>query len=51
MMDFEAARAHMVDSQMRTAGVTDYRVLAVFGTIPREDFVPPEQRGICLSRR
>ena len=27
MMDFAAARAHMVDSQMRTAGVTDYRVL------------------------
>ena len=34
MMDFAAARAHMVDSQMRTAGVTDHRVLAVFGTIP-----------------
>ena len=47
MMDFAASRAHMVDSQMRTAGVTDHRVLAVFGTIPREDFVPPEQRGIA----
>src|SRR6476469_2609986 len=34
MLDFEAARAHMVNSQMRTAGVTDQRVLAVFATIP-----------------
>src|SRR5205809_7749744 len=39
MLDFETARAHMVNSQMRTAGVTDQRVLAAFGTIPHEKTV------------
>jgi protein-L-isoaspartate(D-aspartate) O-methyltransferase len=47
MMDFAAARANMVESQVRTSGITDHRVLAAFSAIPREEFVPPERRAIA----
>jgi protein-L-isoaspartate(D-aspartate) O-methyltransferase len=40
MTDFAAARAKMVDSQLRTENVTDYGVLAAMSDIPRERFVP-----------
>lgn len=41
MTDFAAARRHMVDGQVRTADVTDLRVLSAMSEIPRERFVPP----------
>ena len=47
MMDFAAARANMVESQIRTGGTTDHRVLAAFGAVPRELFVPSERRSIA----
>jgi protein-L-isoaspartate(D-aspartate) O-methyltransferase len=47
MMDFAAARTHMVESQVRTSGVTDHRVLAAFRKVPREDFAPVERRDIA----
>lgn len=36
-------RARMVETQIAARGVVDPRVLAAMRTVPREDFVPPEQ--------
>ena len=41
MTDFAAARRNMVDGQVRTADVTDLRILTAMLEIPRENFVPP----------
>ncbi|HZU87641.1 MAG TPA: protein-L-isoaspartate O-methyltransferase [Stellaceae bacterium] len=43
----ETARLNMVDSQLRPNRVTDERVLAAFGRIRRELFVPEPLRGIA----
>jgi len=40
MTDFAAARRMMVDGQVRTADVTDLRLLAAMSELPRERFVP-----------
>ncbi len=47
MVDFERARAHMVDSQLRTSGVTDPRILVQMRTVAREDFVPESRRDVA----
>ena len=47
MTDFAAARRHMVDGQVRTADVTDLRILSAMLEIPREQFVPPESAGLA----
>src|SRR5689334_4220778 len=39
MIDFERARRVMVDNQLRTSGITDHRLLAAMGDVPRERFV------------
>lgn len=44
-MDFEAARKHMVDSQVRPNDVTDPRILRAFEVLARERFLPPELRA------
>ncbi len=44
---FAAARRHMVDSQLRPSKVTDERLLAVMGEVPREAFVPPASRSVA----
>jgi protein-L-isoaspartate(D-aspartate) O-methyltransferase len=49
MIDFPAARATMVESQIRTDRVTDRRVLAAFGSLPRERFVPEKKRDLAYS--
>ena len=49
MIDFEAARATMVESQIRTDRVTDRRILAAFASLPRELFVPPAKRDLSYS--
>jgi protein-L-isoaspartate(D-aspartate) O-methyltransferase len=49
MIDFERARAAMVDSQLRPNQVTDRRILAAFAAIPREMFVPPAKRALAYS--
>jgi protein-L-isoaspartate(D-aspartate) O-methyltransferase len=41
MTDFSAARRHMVDGQVRTADVTDLRVISAMLEVERERFVPP----------
>jgi len=47
MEDFTAARAKMVDSQLRTEDVNDYAILAAMGEIPRERFVPARMRPLA----
>ena len=41
MTDYSAERRHMVDGQVRTADVTDLRVISAMLEVPRERFVPP----------
>lgn len=40
MSPFARARSNMVDGQLRPNKVTDDRLLAAMGDLPREDFVP-----------
>lgn len=47
MTDFERARRAMVDSQLRTSSVTDRRLLAAMGKLPRERFVPLERQALA----
>jgi protein-L-isoaspartate(D-aspartate) O-methyltransferase len=42
---FEHARNEMIATQLRKRGITDSRVLAAMGSVPREEFVPAELRG------
>jgi protein-L-isoaspartate(D-aspartate) O-methyltransferase len=42
--DFAAQRRRMVERQLRARGITDERVLEAMGAVPRELFVPEEQR-------
>jgi protein-L-isoaspartate(D-aspartate) O-methyltransferase len=49
--DFAAARAAMVDSQLRPQGVTDPAVLRAMGTLPRELFLPEASRPFAYSDR
>lgn len=46
-MDFAAARANMVDCQLRTNKVKDARLIRAFETVPRELFVSETQRSIA----
>ncbi|RXF74576.1 protein-L-isoaspartate O-methyltransferase family protein [Hansschlegelia zhihuaiae] len=47
MTDFARLRLGMVDGQIRTADVTDHRVLSAFLAVPREEFVPEARRGLA----
>ena len=47
MTDFATARRHMVDGQVRTADVTDLRIISAMMDIPREHFVPPASAGLA----
>jgi protein-L-isoaspartate(D-aspartate) O-methyltransferase len=49
MSVYDAARANMVESQIRPNRVTDERVIAAFGRIRRELFVPPALAGIAYA--
>jgi protein-L-isoaspartate(D-aspartate) O-methyltransferase len=49
--DFDAARAAMVENQLRPEGVTDAAVLHAMGSIPRERFVPDEARPLAYVDR
>ena len=48
-MDFEQARANMIEQQIRTAGVLDTRLLDVLYEVRREDFVPEEYRDFAFA--
>ena len=47
MIDFAAARRTMVESQLRPTKVTDRRLLAAMGELPRELFLPPSRRPLA----
>lgn len=47
MIDFAVQRINMVDSQVRPSDVTDRRLPRVMLQVPREAFVPAQQRAIA----
>lgn len=47
MVDFAAARRMMVDGQVRTADVTDPRLLAAMLELPRERFFPEDKAALA----
>jgi len=50
-MNFESARANMVDNQLRTTDVTSHSVLTAFLTVPREAFVPEKAKPLAYIDR
>jgi protein-L-isoaspartate(D-aspartate) O-methyltransferase len=51
MSDFSVARTMMVDGQVRTADVTDHRLLQAMLEVPREKFVAAEQASLAYLDR
>jgi protein-L-isoaspartate(D-aspartate) O-methyltransferase len=49
--DLAAARAAMVENQLRPQGVTDPAVLDAMGSVPRENFLPAETRPLAYVDR
>lgn len=47
--DFALARTYMVSNQVRPNMVSDPRILAAMGRLPRERFVPRERAAIAYS--
>jgi protein-L-isoaspartate(D-aspartate) O-methyltransferase len=47
MNEFGAARAHMIESQLRPNKIMDERVLGAFAAIRRELFVPEQLRAVA----
>src|ERR1700712_5113248 len=47
MSDFSTARQKMVDGQVRPSDVTDMRLLDAMVAVPREAFVPENQRALA----
>ncbi len=50
-MDYQAARRHMVDSQVRPNDVTDLRIQTAMEQTPREVFLPVELRDQAYVER
>jgi protein-L-isoaspartate(D-aspartate) O-methyltransferase len=48
-MNFEQARANMVEQQIRTWEVLDQDVLDLLYLVPREEFVPARYRALAFS--
>lgn len=49
MTDMSAARASMVEGQVRTNDVTDRRITEIMGRIERERFVPAVKRALAYA--
>lgn len=49
MSQFANARRTMLDNQIRTADVTELRLLAALGEVPRERFVPADLRPLAYT--
>jgi protein-L-isoaspartate(D-aspartate) O-methyltransferase len=47
MSDFARARQNMVDGQIRPSSVTDWRIIDAMRVVPRELFVPEQQRPMA----
>ncbi|HET7841462.1 MAG TPA: protein-L-isoaspartate(D-aspartate) O-methyltransferase [Terriglobia bacterium] len=48
---FEAERHAMVESQLRSRGIRDAKVLEAMRAVPRHKFVPPEYAGAAYDDR
>ncbi len=48
-MNFELARANMIEQQIRPWDVLDQRVLNALASVPREAFLPDEHQGLAYS--
>jgi len=48
---YQSQRDAMANQQIRARGVKDQRVLAAMGKVPREEFVPPDQRPYAYEDR
>lgn len=48
-MDLARTRDIMVESQIRTADVTDTRILAAMRSLPRERFAPAQRRALAYA--
>lgn len=51
MTDFVTSRTTMVDTQIRPSDVTKYPIIEAMLTVPREAFVPEDQRATCYAER
>jgi protein-L-isoaspartate(D-aspartate) O-methyltransferase len=49
--DFTSARRAMIDSQLRTSGISDPSVIAAMAACERENFVPAAMRAIAYMDR
>jgi protein-L-isoaspartate(D-aspartate) O-methyltransferase len=49
LSDFVAQRQRMVERQLMTRGINDARVLAAMAKVPREEFIPADQRTDAYS--
>lgn len=47
MIDFQTARANMVESQVRPNAVTDRRLISAMAAVPREAFVPKARQALA----
>ena len=47
-MNVEQARFNMIEQQIRPWEVLDPRVLELLSTLPREEFVPPDQQALAF---
>lgn len=47
MTDYAAARANMIESQVRPNGITDRRIIAAMENVAREAFVPGDRKAIA----
>lgn len=47
MMNFEIARDHMIDGQLKPNQVVDPRLIEALRAVPRELFVPPSRQGVA----
>jgi protein-L-isoaspartate(D-aspartate) O-methyltransferase len=43
--DFATQRRQMVDQQLKSRGIKDQRLLAAMAKVPREEFIPADQRA------
>jgi protein-L-isoaspartate(D-aspartate) O-methyltransferase len=48
-LDLQAARAAMIDSQVRTSDVTDRRLIAAMAAVPREVFIPAARQAVAYA--
>jgi len=48
-MNVDIARSHMIEQQLRPWQVSDARVLALFASVKREDFVPLAHKSLAFA--